>query len=169
MGVTSPSGWPPFFDYSIEETTGLDRDPTIAEAGGDRITYHRVSLSSDWGSCSLPRPLNARTRHRLLAELLGVVEENMQWKAQEPCVITWENREQFSSELRQQVASEEAKLHTTANALYAKKLLTEAESESVRPKLSVTVTDYREPENPPLPRLNFSDPRTTITYKQPSD
>ena len=139
-GLPSPKGWPPFFDYEIEENSRINHDPVIADAGGDRITYHRFAMNRNWGSCAYPRSLNAATRHRLLAEMLGLTEKEMEWRIQESGTITWENQGQYMSE-----------------------------SDSVRPKLSITANDYRNPIGPPLPRLEPRDSRTTITFKQPSD
>jgi hypothetical protein len=125
-GLPSPKGWPPFFDYEIEENNRSDQDPAIVEVGGDRITYHRFEMSRNWGSCAFVHPLNAETRHHLLAEMLGVSDEEMPWKVREPGTIVWENGIQFTQELQKQVASEEARLNSTAKALYAKGFLTKS-------------------------------------------
>jgi hypothetical protein len=166
MGFSPPERWPPFFDYGIEETTRFDHDPVIVEVGDDRITFHRIALSKGSGSCAFPGPLNAETRHRLLAEMLGVIEKKMPWDVRQDASIFWESREQFTSELKSRVASEEAKLHLTVEALYAKGFLTRAEADSVRPKLSITVFNDRRPVEAPLPQLSFDDPRTSVTYKK---
>lgn len=168
-GLPSPKGWPPFFDYEIEENNRSDDDPVIVEAGGDRITYHRFAMNRNRGSGAFVHPLNAETRHRLIAEMLGITEEEIGWRISESGSIVWENGIQFTLELQNQVVLEEVKLYTTAKALYEKGLLSKAESESVRPKLSITVLDYRKPIDKPLPHLQPSDTRTTVTYKQPTD
>jgi hypothetical protein len=164
MGIGHASRWPPLFDYDIEETNRFNNDPVIVEAGGDRITFHRVALNGS-GSCAYPRPLNAETRHRLLAEMLGATENQIPWQVQESSTIFWENGEQFTSDLRKLVASENAKFQATAKALYVKGFLTKTESDSIRPKLSISIFDYRKPAGTPLPRVEFSDPRAIITFK----
>jgi hypothetical protein len=166
-GLPSPNGWPPFFDYRIEENNRSDDDSAIVAAGGDRITYRRFATNRNWGSCAYPLPLNAETRHRLLAEMLGVTEEKMPWKVQESETIIWKGQEQVSLEFQAMATSEEEKLHEAAKALYAKRFLTKKEFDSVRPRLSITVFDYRKPVDIPLPHLISSDPRTTITYGRP--
>lgn len=166
MGIGLARGWPPLFNYDIEESSRSNNDPAIVEAGSDRITFHRIPLSGS-GSCAYPRPLNAATRHRLLAEMLGVTEKKIAWQVQESSTIFWKSQKQYKSELESLIASEEAKLHGTAKALYARGVLTKEETDSVRPKLSITIFDYRKPAGKPLPHLERSDSRTTITYKQP--
>jgi hypothetical protein len=165
IGMPSPKGWPPLFDYGLEENAPRKNDHVVVKAGGDRITYYRFSLSNNFGSCSYVRPLSAVTRHHLIAGMMGLSEKKMPWKVQQHQLIFWENQEQFTTELQGLVAAEETKYHTTAEAFYAKKVLTKAEADSVRPKLSITVSDYRKSAAIPLPQLVFNDPRTSLTYK----
>jgi hypothetical protein len=167
MGIGPAYGWPPLFGYEMEENAHLNHDPAIVEAGGDRITFHRFALSGNYGSCTYPSQLNAVTRHRLLAEMLGVPEKKIAWQAQESSTIFWKSQKQYTSELESLIASEEAKLRVTAKALYSRGFLTKEESDSARPKLSITIFDYRKPAGKPLPRLKPGDPRTTITYEKP--
>jgi hypothetical protein len=166
FGISPPHGWPPLFDYSLEENAPRPHDSVLVKAGGDQITYRRINLSEGSGSCFYPRPLLADTRHHLLAEMLKITEKKMPWQVQQNTWIFWKSREQFTSELKGLVAAEETKFHATAESLYAKSFLTRSEADSVRPRLAVTVIDARKQTSPPLPQLEFSDPRTTITYKK---
>jgi hypothetical protein len=65
---------------------------------------------------------------------------------------------------------EESKFRVTVNALRQKGYLTESETNTVRPKLAVTVNDVRSPvagqvhSPPPLPKFVPTDSRTSISY-----
>lgn len=161
FGGGEPAGWPPLFDYAFEENSGR-KDLVLVQAGGDRITCIRHA-SGGWGSCHEPRPLTSVTRHHLLAEMLGQNPKSTQWQAHQFVTLQWKSRNQFRRDLHRQIAEEEAKIKNTVRALYAKKLLTETEVQSVQPKLSVTVSDERgTPDS--LPRLVPRYPRVTINF-----
>jgi hypothetical protein len=164
-------GWPTLFQYTLEEnrpdadnTGPLVTGPLLIEAGGDRITYRRVEAEVRLNYCYSPLPLAAGTRHRLLAEMLGVDDKRMPWSVQESITVPWTNDGQFLLDLSKQVYLEEAKLRATVQKLYAKGSLTRSEAESTRPKLWIIAFDDRQPAqpaNPALPRLTVQDSRTT--------
>jgi hypothetical protein len=164
-------GWPPLFQYTLVENVweghhagSLATGSLVVEAGSDFITYRRVPAEVHLNYCYSPSPLSAVTRHRLLAEMLGVDDKQMPWSVQENITIPWENDAQFLLELSKQVYLEEAKLRATVQKLYAEGLLTKSVAESTRPKLSIIVFDDRQPTqpaNPALPRLAVQDSRTS--------
>lgn len=92
--------------------------------------------------------------------MLGVQDEEMPWKLRQDENIVWAGSENFRHELQNDVSSEEAKLRETVDDFHKRGLLTETEAASVRPKLSVWVSDERKPVGRALPVLQFHDPRT---------
>ncbi|MGD0857758.1 MAG: hypothetical protein ABR912_00440 [Terracidiphilus sp.] len=169
-------GWPTLFLYTVEEnrpdadnTGPLVAGPLLVEAGDDRITYRRVETEVSLNYCYSPLPLNAATRHRLLAEMLGVDDKQMPWSVQENITVPWVNDSQFLLDLSKQVYLEESQLRATVQRLYAKGLLTRTEAASIRPKLSIIVFDDRqptEPANAALPQLQVQDSRTSYRISQ---
>jgi len=164
-------GWPHFFHYVLEEnrpsrddTGRLIIGPLLAAAGGDNITYRRVDTDVYLNNCYYPAPLNAVTRHRLLADMLGIPDRDMAWSIQDDLVLPWTNDRQFLAGMGESSALEEAKLHSTVQAIYAKGLLTKVEAASTRPKLSIIVFDDRQktdPSKPALPQFAPQDLRTS--------
>jgi hypothetical protein len=156
--------WPPLWRYTLEENApGGDDGVIVADAGGDVITYRRMSENVHVGYCYAPRPLDNENRHRLLAEMLGVDEKEMLWQSRKQIPIQWKSGEQFRQELSGLVGKEEAALRATVSEFYTKGLLTRSQLDSIRPKLHVLVFDDRqkiEQPNQPLPQLAVQDART---------
>jgi len=153
-------GWPLLFQYTLEENMPdadnagvLVRSPLLVEAGGDRITYRRVEAETQLNYCYFPSPLAAETRHRLLAEMLGVEDKAMPWQVQENTALFWEYDDQFLRDLGGQVDAEEKTLRATVLKFFAKGLITRSEMDATRPKLAVVVFDDRARANPPYPLL----------------
>jgi hypothetical protein len=138
IGGQPKPGWPESFFYLLEENNH-SADSLLIESGGDRITWRRISRHGGWGSCFSIQPLNAGTRHHLLAEMLGISDKSMPWPTQQSIDITWENREQFQRELGAVIDTEDAKLRQTAEDLHARNLLTAEEAKEAIPKLAVTI------------------------------
>jgi hypothetical protein len=136
----------------------------VLEARNDLITYSRLEAGTDLNRCNLPSPLNAETRHHLLAQMLHIDDSQMAWAVQMNLTLPWENDQQFQSELGNQIESEETRLHETVEAFYARRLLSRSQMSSIRPKLSVTVFDDRretQSASGTLPQLAVRDSRTT--------
>jgi hypothetical protein len=165
------TGWPPVFQYTLEENMPLPRRPDpilqirpLLDAGGDLITWRRVPAEVHLNYCHSPVPLNAETRHHLLAEMLHIGDTQMPWGVQQSGTLIWMNDRQFLSDLSAQVELEEARLRATVQTFYAKGLLTKTEADATRPKLSIVIFDDRSPIQPPapqLPPLPTSDSRTS--------
>jgi len=165
------AGWPPVLQYTLEENlpptynhAPLVYDPLLVEAGGDRIKIRRVRAEVHLNYCHSPAPLNAETRHHLLAEMLRVTDKQIPWAIQMNLTLPWQSDQQFLNELGNQVAAEEATLRATVQQFFAKGLLTRSQMDSTRPRLSVTVFDDRQPIQPAhvaLPPLPLRDSRTT--------
>jgi hypothetical protein len=114
--------------------------------------------------CHSPVPLNAETRHHLLAAMLQVDDKQMPWTVQANVTLPWENDRQFLSELGGLVKAEETLLSETVKSFYTKGLLTKTQMDSTRPKLAVVVFDDRQPTQPAnlaLPKLVVQDSRTS--------
>jgi hypothetical protein len=163
--VPAKRGWPPLFQYALEENyAGGDYDDVVVEAGGDRITWRRTPANWRLASCYKPAPLSSETRHRLLAQMLHLSQEQMPWMPQKQITLHWENRDKLLLELESQVNFEEGKMHATIQALSARGLLTPGEAARVRPRLMILVFDDRlpaQPANPALPQPEVRDARTT--------
>jgi hypothetical protein len=143
----------------------LEISHVLVQTADERITYRRVEANAQPNYCYSPLPLNyPLTRHRLLAQMLGISDAKMTWQAQESGSLGWVSDKQFLSELGAQVAQEETRLRETVRKFYAKGLLTKTQAETTRPKLSIIVYDDRSrTKRPvaPLPQLQVSDPRTS--------
>ncbi len=161
LGQTPKPGWPPSIAYAFEENSPQS-NALVTEVAGDRITYARIDLDRGWGTCNYTQPLNADTRHRIIAQMLGIGDYSMPWKTIAGNSILWKSNQQYVREVKTEVASEEAKLRETVEALQTKGFLTADEAREVRPQLSVKITDRRKPAEPPLPPMSFRDPRTVI-------
>lgn len=159
-GGLPPRGWPMLFFYELDENKLKTNDPLLIEAGGDRITWQLLPITAGHGSCFGVRSLNDETRYHLLAAMLGLQAKDMPWKLQQEDNIVWTSNEKFLLDLQTDIAAEEIEFDATVDDFYEKGLLTNAEASSVRPKLSVTVSDERKSPGSPLPRLGFNDPRT---------
>ena len=158
--------WPPINGYILEENAPWQEDaaPLLLSAGGDRITYRRVPAEVRVNSCYFPAPLNAVTRHRLLAEMLQVSDESMPWSAQMRLTLPWVDDRQFLRGLTDEVHFDETRLRATVSALFQKGFLTKSQMAATRPRLAVLVFDDRQPVRPAhtaLPLMPSQDPRTT--------
>jgi hypothetical protein len=138
MGSQTKPGWPEVFFYLLEENN-RSANSLLVESGGDRVTWRRVPSNGGWGSCFFIQPLNAGTRHHLLAEMLGISDKSIPWPTQQSIDITWENRNQFQRELGAAIDAEDAKLRQTAEDLRTRNLLTTEEAKETIPQLAVTI------------------------------
>jgi hypothetical protein len=164
-------GWPHLFHYVLDENRPrvdnsglLIVGPLLVTADGDSITYRRVDTDIYLNNCYYPAPLNAVTRHRLLADMLGIPDKDMTWSIQDDLVLPWTNDRQFLAGVSDNSDLEEAKLRSTVQAIFAKGLLTKIEAASTRPKLSITAFDDRQKTDaakPALPQFAAKDQRTT--------
>jgi hypothetical protein len=131
-------GWPVVYAYRLGEANQQPRMGSIlVDMDGDKIYYDRSSENGGWGSCSGQevQPLNAATRHRLLAYWLGVPEKEMTWKAHEVATILWTTQSEYENELGRVVNEHRRNLEATVKALVQKGLL--KEEEQATPKLVV--------------------------------
>jgi hypothetical protein len=165
-------GWPPVYQYTLEENMLLPTyrlDPILnglllIQAGGDHITYRRVKAEVHLNYCHAPAPLNTANRHHLLAEMLHITDPQMPWSVQQNATLGWVNDPQFLSDLGALVKQEEARLRETVHTFYASGLLSKTKAQTIRPRLSIVVFDDRAPAQPPnteLPQLPIADSRTT--------
>jgi hypothetical protein len=139
MGMGSmPFGWPIVYGYGLEETTAKDQRATLVVLGEDRIASERYASTSS-GSWSSVEPLNARTRHRLLAFWLGIPAQEMTWQPRVFRDVYWKGRAAYQRQLGSIVEAERAKLRVTVSELKQRGLLTDAEAAEVMPGLQVTV------------------------------
>lgn len=133
-----PLGWPIVYGYGLDETIRSDDRPTLASLGNDRVVWVRYANSGS-GSWSSVEPLDASTRHRLLAWWLGVPAKEMTWQPQVFEDVYWTSRAAYLAQLGALVDAERGKQRETVSLLQRKQLLTDAEAAEVMPALKVTV------------------------------
>lgn len=164
-------GWPPLFQYAVEENREPSQDDSLLiETGEERITYRRVKAEMHLTDCYVPVPLNDASRHQLLSAMLRTPDRQMPWSAQMDLTYPWINDHMFLLDLSRQVDMAETQLRATVKAFYANGLLTPSEMATTRPKLDVVVHDDRprsDPPNSPLPQLPITDTRTTCRVLSP--
>jgi hypothetical protein len=164
------SRWPPMFLYQLQSDSSPYDGTLLVDVGGERISYRRISAFIRPTQCYFPDVFRDDTPHHIVAELLGVKDQEMPWPTHQDVICTQECKEGFLTALRKQIDSEESKLIATVQLLRAKGYLTQSEAAAVRPKLLVIVNDARlshdgqEHGPPPLPRFTPADPRTSISY-----
>jgi len=165
------SKWPPLFQYQLQSDSSPYGGTLLVDVGGERISYRRISAWIRPTQCYFPDVFSGDTPHHIVAELLGVNDQEMPWPTHQDVICTRKCEEGFLTALRKQIDSEESKLIATVQLLRAKGYLTQSEAAAVRPKLLVIVNDARpgsydgqEHGPPPLPRFTPADPRTSISY-----
>jgi hypothetical protein len=161
-GGAAKERWPPLFRYQLEENAPHPESMAVVAAGGDRISYRRLSLSEGWGECFYPRPLTPETRFHLLAEMSGTEVSKMLWQPRETKMLEWKDDGQYLRDLEAIILKEESRIKATTLAFRDKGLLTAQEAETVRPLLTIAVTDGRYPA---LPHLKATSGRTSISYE----
>jgi hypothetical protein len=164
------SKWPPLCHYQLQSDSSPYDGTLLIDVGGERISYRRISVWIRPTQCYFPNVFSDDTQHHIVAELLGVKDQEMPWPTHQEVICIPECKEGFLTELRKQIHSEESKLIATVQMLRAKGYLTQSEANTVRPKLAVIVHDVRslvdDGQNHPPPLLRFTpaDPRTSISY-----
>ena len=170
MGYPPKSGWPPFYQYQIEENSpSAESDQPLVEAGDEHITYRREKAEMELSQCFVPRPLDAATRHQLLAEMLDVPVQAIPWGEQMNFTVPWIYEGQFFREISKQIDAQEKNLRATVRAFHAKGLLTDSEFAATRPRLEVIVFDDRvagSTPNPAIPQYPAADSRTSYEIKR---
>ena len=164
--------WPPAFGYLLLQNAVSPYAGTLlVDAGGERISYRRVSELTRPSSCYGLEYYSDETRHYILAEMLRIDDKEMPWPAHQDVTYIQGGKEEFLSALTRQIELEESKFRATAKALRERGYLTESEANTIRPKLTVTVNDARslvfdgqDHLPPPLPKLVTTDSRTSISY-----
>ena len=79
------SGWPHVFEYHLAEQRSNERGSNpqltnrLVEAGVDTNAYRRIEEGANANFCISPVPLNAETRHHLLAEMLRSSNKPITW------------------------------------------------------------------------------------------
>jgi len=140
LGVRKPDGWPALHSYLLEENDHDVSALAVVDLDGDFIAARRVEEGRGWGSCYGVRPLDAETRHRLLAHWLGVPERNMAWQPVESRSIIWTDKATYEKEVGALVEAEREKLAETVARLRQVNLLTGGQADYALPRLIVTVS-----------------------------
>jgi hypothetical protein len=158
-GIKLPTpGWPPLYQYRLEENGSDPEAAPLIEGGGDRVTYRRTQ---EGGSCRSIEALDDRTRHALLAEMLGVKSDAMSWQPWNREWYAWEGGRGYLLHLGELVDGQETSFRDTVAELEARGFLSPSEAAKVRPTLTVAVRDERGVKEP-LPEFETRDPRTKV-------
>jgi hypothetical protein len=165
VGPHSRAGWPPLFTYRLTQNRREDHDQVLVEAGSDAIFIHRLRDTQIWGSCSSPRALDDYARQNILAEMLGVSPDGLEWSAIRNKSIAWESGDQFQRDLSTLVNAQAAKLRALTDTFYSRNLIAGDEVQSAQPQLLVGVSDNRgRNASTALPQWSSPDPRVTVSY-----
>ncbi len=65
------SRWPPLFKYQLQNTAAPYDGTLLVDAGGERISYRRMSIWTTQSFCYQPGVFSDETRHQILAEMLS--------------------------------------------------------------------------------------------------
>ncbi len=118
FGRPVTAGWPTVYTYSVLENEAASKTIPLVDLAGDHIDAERRKENDGWGSCGEGvLPLNAVTRHRILAFWLGIPVHDMPWQAAEYLTIAWTDQESYERELGALIADQNRKLLATARAL----------------------------------------------------
>lgn len=116
-----PLGWPPLYTYALNEReTKEDCSGTtsilIVNLDGDCILANRTRTGGGLAE-SRVEPLNAVTRHRLIAYWLGVKPEDMSWQPENFVTIVWTNKAGYEQKLGALIDAQRQKMLDTVDAL----------------------------------------------------
>ena len=121
-------GWPEVYTYSLGESFNAAQQNTLIALDNDSIIWNRHKENGGFGSCSGVEPLDAATRHRMLAYWLGIDAKQMPWSPFQQREILWHSQAEYELQLGRIVDGETWALRGTAQALYAKGLLSSADT-----------------------------------------
>jgi hypothetical protein len=166
VGDESPhENWPMTGQYRL--TKQKSDGASLVVAGIDPI-YAIRSESTHYlpESCSVSMGmyLSPEERLRLIAEMLGVPREEIQWNTVAYATIEFQSLEQFERELLAFVEVERAKHRATVAALADRNLLTLAEAEQSLPELKLKIGDQRGKGVLPIPEPSNLPSRVEWSY-----
>ncbi|NUQ28042.1 MAG: hypothetical protein HOQ35_05955 [Acidobacteriaceae bacterium] len=136
IGVPYPVGWPYVYTYELSENDSSAHGELI-RVDDDVIGYKRYVATQGHGSCYFVQPLNAITRHRLIAHFLEISAQEMPWHPEERAKIVWQGQAAYSRQLGRAVEAEQKKLRQTVFQLRERGLL--RADQQVMPKFSLDV------------------------------
>ncbi len=152
--------WPEVGQYVLSKQKG---DTASLVVGGiDPIYATREDSTHHLGeSCGTSRDvyLGPNERFRLIAEMLGISPDAMQWQTALVKNIEFQSLEQFDAELIALVQVEQQKFRETASALADHGLLLPSEVEDSLPEMELDLQDMRGPVAAPIPHLSNLPPR----------
>jgi hypothetical protein len=141
--------WPMIGQYRL--TKQKNDGASLVVAGIDPIYAMRRESTHFLPESSSDMYLGPEERLRLIAEMLGVPREEIQWNTMAYTTIQFRSPEQFERDLLAFVAEERAKHQATAAALADRNLLSLAEAEQSLPKLKLRIRDLRGEGALPIP------------------
>jgi hypothetical protein len=95
--------------------------------------------------------LGPEQRRSLIARMLAISQDDIEWKIETTDTIQFNSNEQFYRELQEFISAEQQKYRETASALVGKNLMTDSEQEESLPQLDLAFNDQRGPGYSPIP------------------
>jgi len=142
--------WPVFGTYTLSKENS--RGSFLVVSGIDPIFALRSETTHYVGqACGSRVYLGAEERRRLLAQMLKISPEAIDWQTELRRSIQFSSEQQFASDLRRFIAAQEEKYRVTAATLVAKGLLTTAEQDDSLPWLDIHLSDARGPGYAAIP------------------
>lgn len=162
LGGTAPprENWPVTGQYFLSKQK---RDGASLVVGGidpiyairEQSTYY---LGDTFCTTSTGVHLGPNERLRLIAEMLGVPPQAIEWQTWLVKNIAFQSLEQFDSDLIALVDEQQQKYRETASALADHGLLLPSEVEASLPELDLEIQDMRGPIAAPIPELSSLPP-----------
>jgi len=134
--------WPITGQYAFSTQTS---DGAFLVVGGIEPIYATRLLSANYrgDACGMGVHLGPNDRRRLIAEMLGVPPEAIQWQTAIATSIEFQSVQQFDAALLAFVEEQQEEYRATAIALADHNLLTPAEAQETLPELELELNDRR--------------------------
>jgi hypothetical protein len=149
LGRSPDPAWPQVYNYDLVENENGGNHQLLVSIDDDRIQTRRFPANTPWGSCFYVRPLDAATRHRLIAHWLGVTPRDVPWQPQQSVSIVWTNLADYNQQLGAAITAQRALLRATVNTLRRQRGLLgptpEPDNDPILPQLSITIRCYIKP------------------------
>lgn len=152
--------WPEVGQYVLSKQK--DDAASLLVGGIDPIYATREDSTHHLGeSCGMSRDvyLGPNERLRLIAEMLGIPPQAIEWKTSLVKNIEFQSLPQLDADLIALVEEQQQKYRETASALADHNLLLSSEVEDSLPQLQLELQDMRGPGAMPIPEISNLPPR----------
>jgi len=150
-------GWPATGQYTL--TNEKSDGSLLLVAGIDPIYAVRKQSAQYLGDCPRGVSMGPVERRRLVAEMLNIPPEAIEWQVSPYTTIEFQSLQQFDSDLMAFVEEQQDKYRETVAALAERDLLTPSEGDQCLPELILHLFDQRGQGASPLPKPSGLPPR----------